>query len=134
MIEVRHHRLLISCLCLGIFYILGRAVFFDLSFQFQWQKVLHFLILAPILEELVFRGIGQKEILKYWDQRFWIFSGANIVTSFLFAGFHLWGNNVTHSLLVFFPSLIFGVLYERYSSVVPSIGVHSMYNLNVFFV
>jgi membrane protease YdiL (CAAX protease family) len=55
-------------------------------------------------------------------------SGANLITSFLFAAAHLLHQSPLWASLVFFPSLIFGWAREKYDSIVPSIVLHSFYN------
>ena len=119
---------------IGISYICGSVLVSDLAFSFNWRQAVHFLVAAPILEEAVFRGIFQKELLHRWKPRWFGISAANLTTSVLFSLFHLFGNDVLHSALVFFPSILFGLVYERYRSVYPAMALHSIYNLNVFWV
>jgi len=60
-------------------------------------------------------------------------SGANISVSLLFTVFHLWSHSPIWAVLVFFPSLVFGYLRDRFDSTVPSILMHMWYNGGYFF-
>ncbi len=106
----------------------GRPAF-DLSAHLldPWPLVLAVLIYPP-LEEIVFRG-GVQQWLLARQPSDCLISRANLSTSILFALAHLWQHNVAHALLVFWPSLVFGHLYERYRSLAAPIAVHSWYNL-----
>lgn len=89
-------------------------------------------LLYPVIEEYAFRGFLQSWLLEksiFQQKPFLQVSYANIVTSFLFASFHLFNQPPLWAALVFFPSLVFGYLRERYDAVVPSIVMHAWYNL-----
>ena len=88
----------------------------------------------PIIEELSFRGMIQEYLShKVGDsKRIAGISLANILTSILFVLMHFIYHTPIWALLVFFPSLLFGYFKEHFSSVIPSILLHSFYNL-VFF-
>ena len=60
-------------------------------------------------------------------------SGANIFVSLLFTVCHLWSHSPIWAVLVFFPSLAFGYLRDRFGSTVPSILMHMWYNGGYFF-
>jgi uncharacterized protein len=91
-------------------------------------------LLQPLLEELVFRGILQGQALRLLSggglhHSIGLGSIANIAVSMIFVGVHLrvqpWG----WACAVVLPSLILGCLRERTGSVWPSVLVHSIYNL-----
>lgn len=89
-------------------------------------------ILYPIIEELAFRGFIQTWLLEksiFRNKPLPQISYANLVTSFLFASFHLFNQPPIWAALIFAPSLVFGYLRERYDAVTPSIIVHAWYNL-----
>ena len=89
-------------------------------------------ILYPIIEELAFRGFIQTWLLEksiFRNKPLLHISYANLVTSFLFASFHLFNQPPIWAALIFAPSLVFGYLRERYDAVTPSIIVHVWYNL-----
>lgn len=89
----------------------------------------------PFWEELLFRGLLQGELIERGWIRPWVcgLSGANISVSLLFTVFHLWSHSPIWSVLVFFPSLVFGYLRDRFDSTVPSILMHMWYNGGYFF-
>jgi len=88
-------------------------------------------VLAPVLEELAFRGGLQGALL----ERPWGalslrgISYANLVTSVIFALMHLWSHPPLWALAVVVPSLVFGHLRERLASTWPGMMVHLWYNL-----
>jgi len=89
-------------------------------------------ILYPVIEELAFRGFIQTWLLEkaiFKNKPFLNISYANIVTSFLFASFHLFNQPPLWAALIFAPSLVFGYLRDRYEAVSPSIFIHAWYNL-----
>jgi len=101
-----------------------------------------FVLFAPVAEELFFRGVIQDAIfIKVQQKSFGItfdsllgLSVANLLTSIFFSLLHIpfWG--VPHSLLVFFPSLAFGFLYDKSGRLLYPIILHAIYNLNTFIV
>lgn len=88
------------------------------------------LLLAPILEELAFRGAIQSSLyrLRPLQAAVWGFSGANGLTALLFATLHAVTRSDPTALLTLFPALIFGLLRDRHQSVLPAILLHSYYN------
>ena len=88
----------------------------------------------PVLEEVVFRGGLQGRILqpRLYDRKWHGISLANIVTSLAFAFFHLLNHDLSWAVAVFFPSLVFGFLFDRYRSLVPPIMMHILYNSGFF--
>lgn len=111
-----------------------RILFLGAEFVFDSSKALLFLILAPVGEELLFRGVIQEYLERRKLPSFFFITSANIAASLLFVFFHLLGNEPLHAFAVFLPSVIFGVLYSEYRSVWISILCHSFYNFNVMFV
>ena len=89
----------------------------------------------PLWEELLFRGLLQGQLIERGWIRSWAcgLSGANIFVSLLFTVFHLWSHSPIWAVLVFFPSLAFGYLRDRFGSTVPSILMHMWYNGGYFF-
>jgi uncharacterized protein len=88
----------------------------------------------PIVEELLFRGCLQGFIsIREWGQRSLVgISIANIMTSIVFAGAHIATHSLPWALSTLFPSLLFGVLRDRFGSVLPSIALHIVYNAGYF--
>lgn len=98
----------------------------------NWWGYIDIGILAPIAEELVFRGGIQKAAVKYFDTRLkgntahW---GAIAFSATLFAAFH--GNlaQIPHAFLV---GLLMGWLCYRSGSILPGIIVHLINNTIAF--
>lgn len=89
------------------------------------------LLLAPVLEELVFRG-GIQDVLDRtpWG-RFALLgrvSVGNVLTSLLFSAAHLMIAPAGLAAAIFFPSLVFGRLKQLYPSLLPAMLVHAWYN------
>ncbi|MGE4466035.1 JDVT-CTERM system glutamic-type intramembrane protease MrtJ [Sphaerochaeta sp.] len=89
-----------------------------------------FFILAPVAEELFFRGFLQNWLKKRITAIYLGVSAANVATSVLFAGVHMVGWGAEHGFMVFAPSLLIGILYDRTGRVSFAIFLHSIYNLN----
>lgn len=103
------------------------------------MRLLYFSVfLYPMLEELTFRGLVQGYFLKVIpitlkyaliQKQYSLPSAANLLTSVIFTFCHWYIVSPTlTSLLVFFPSLIFGHFRERFDSVIPAIFLHIFYN------
>ncbi|MCD8554925.1 JDVT-CTERM system glutamic-type intramembrane protease [Seleniivibrio sp.] len=89
-----------------------------------------FFYLAPVAEEFFFRGFLHNWLKKRITSMYLGVSGANLVTSLLFAGVHMVGWGAEHGLMVLAPSLLIGILYDRTGRVSFAIFLHSIYNLN----
>ena len=82
--------------------------------------VLYSVILAPIAEELLCRGVtlGQaKKILPFWL--------ANLLQAFLFGALHM---NMLQGTYAFCLGLILGYIYEKSGSIYMAILFHILYN------
>mgnify|MGYP001813455553 CR=1 FL=1 len=88
-------------------------------------------IFAPLLEEILFRGLIQEFVRDYFsDKRFGLLTVANLVTSVLFVIAHIMFKGfVIWNLLVFFPSLVFGFFKDRTGRLTASVMLHAYYNL-----
>jgi len=94
-------------------------------------------LLYPVLEELVFRGLVQGELMRrsVFKQALLGITAANILTSLLFAAAHLFTHPPVMAAMVFFPSLIFGYFRDRFDGwLLPSILLHIYYNLGYFLI
>ena len=92
-----------------------------------------FLLLQPVLEELVFRGILQGQALRLTTRhgqarRLGPVTLANVLVTLGFVALHLRAQPLAWALAVAGPSLVFGHLRERFGSVWPAIWVHVIYN------
>ena len=99
--------------------------------QLNSSVIFYSVIMFPIIEELTFRGILLEAFNYIFKNKklFTQISVANIATSILFAVMHTINYPLYWALLTFIPSLIFGYFKERFDSVIPSIFLHSYYNL-----
>jgi len=88
----------------------------------------------PLFEELLFRGIIQQYVQQaVGTQKTWKgLSIPNVLTSLLFMLAHLASHSLSWSLLMFVPSLCFGLVRDRFGSVYPSIALHTFYNTGYF--
>ena len=123
---------------------IGAAVWFVLPFLVVAQPLpwLHifsrpFLVAVlwqPIVEELLFRGCLQGWLVTHgWGSRSFVkISLANLLTSAVFVGAHLATHSPPWALSTLFPSLLFGILRDRFGSVLPSIVLHIIYNAGYF--
>ncbi len=100
----------------------------------HWWSLLLLAGLYPLLEEWLFRGLLQPQLLIYRPlrTRFLGLSGANLLTSLLFGAAHLLTQPPLWAAAVIVPSLVFGAFRDRYQSIVPAIILHSFYNLGYF--
>jgi len=94
-------------------------------------RLLGFLILYPILEEWLFRGILQGELLRHaWGRvRRLGLSHANLLTSVIFMLFHLVHHPWYWALAVIVPSLVLGYFRERYAGLWMPMVLHGLFNL-----
>tara|TARA_R110002072_G_scaffold1164_4_gene9653 strand:+ start:25916 stop:26344 length:429 start_codon:yes stop_codon:yes gene_type:complete len=97
-----------------------------------WQldgRYLLLVIVYPVLEECVYRGLLQAQLQKAaWLPRTnWPVPSANLITSAVFAATHLFTQGVM-GLLTFFPSLVLGAVFDRYGRLAPTILLHIVYN------
>ena len=91
------------------------------------------LLVQPILEELVFRGVLQGFLLRLstvHDQprRLGPVTVANVLVTIGFVALHLRAQPLAWALAVAGPSLLLGHLRERFTSVWPCVLVHAFYN------
>ncbi len=133
----------IACLialapCWGILWLTGQVInYFELAgdpghpvihafnqASWPWQVAIFMLpvIIAPLMEEVVFRGLLQSMVRQY-TRRPWV---AILVTTAIFAAMHLRTWTTIPSLVVF--SIILGYNYERTGRLLPSIVAHAAFN------
>jgi len=98
--------------------------------QNPWVFLLPVLI-YPVLEEIVFRGLIQDWIAGKTSKAFGILTLANLITSVLFAASHLIYQTPLWAALIFFPSLIFGWFRERHDTLGSPILIHVWYNFGM---
>ena len=94
---------------------------------------LGFVLLWPLVEELLFRGLLQGQLLRLSQhseppRRIGPLTWANGLTTLAFVALHLSAQPLAWALAVALPSLVFGHLRERFASVWPAVGLHMLYN------
>lgn len=86
-------------------------------------------LVQPAIEELVFRGVLQGQLLRLTEaRRLGPLTLANLVVTTGFVATHLLVQPPGWALAVAVPSLVFGHLRERYDSVWPAVAMHALYN------
>jgi len=93
-----------------------------------------FIIWQPIIEEMLFRGIIQGQLIKNnWAKlNYYGFSLANVITSLLFMSMHFINHSAFWAVSVILPSLVFGYFRDKYSQIYPALILHSSYNAFYF--
>lgn len=90
--------------------------------------------LLALVEEVLFRGLlqewlrGHPAFLRSWGP----LTLANLVASICFAAAHLFAQPPLWAAGVFFPSLVFGWIWDRHVRILPCALVHFGYNLFFF--
>ncbi len=97
-----------------------------------WVFLLPVLV-YPVLEEIVFRGLIQDALARLMAWRLGPLTVANLITSVLFAAAHLIHQPPVWAALVFFPSLVFGYFRERHDTLGTPILIHVFYNLGAVY-
>ena len=98
-----------------------------------WIAWTSLILMQPILEELVFRGLLQGQALRWLATKpmpHWLtqVSMANILVTLCFVAAHLRTHPSAWALALWAPSLVLGHLRERTGSVWPPVFVHIFYN------
>jgi membrane protease YdiL (CAAX protease family) len=99
-----------------------------------WQAWLSLVLIQPLLEEAVFRGLLQGELLQRCRRhgrplRLGPLTLANTLVTLLFVALHLRVQPLFWALAVAGPSLLLGHLRERLGSVWPGVLAHGWFNL-----
>ncbi len=104
------------------------------SVDWNLGVVLSLCLVQPLIEELIFRGVLQGELLRHiWGSKKWSgISAANAATSSAFMALHFLSHPPLWALSVIVPSLLFGHFRERHSSLYPPLALHIYYNTGYF--
>lgn len=116
-------------LTISVFFIWDEFSWKNMSIDFEQAltfSIISSVVLAPLLEELLFRGIIQEYLCRKNS-----FILSVLITSFLFSVHHL---AISQLVYTFLAGLYYGVLYYKTQSLTSSIIAHSFYNLLCFFV
>jgi len=98
--------------------------------QGSWSLLAAFTLWQPLIEELLFRGLLQGQLLRHpWGGRAWYgVTSANAVTSLLFTGLHFIHHPPLWAASVVVPSLLFGYFRDRHRSLYPALVLHILFN------
>lgn len=124
---------IVACEVFALFLGRGREIG---SHAGQWQQLLWLAVIYPVVEEWVFRGVIQPRlwVTRMGRQACCRISLANLMTTLLFAAFHLFSHTPLWAALVILPSLVFGTFRDRYNSILPGTLLHGGYNLAFFLI
>ena len=89
-------------------------------------KAIEVIVITPILEEVLFRHIIQKNFNQNMEFLFSI-----IMTSVLFSIYH---GNIEYIFSYFIFSVVIGLIYNKYNSLGLCVFFHSLNNLGVFII
>ncbi|MDB5842153.1 MAG: abortive infection protein [Herminiimonas sp.] len=92
--------------------------------------LLSMVLWQPIIEELLFRGVIQGQLMQWPGARRGIagLSLANLITTLLFMLAHLGQHSPLWAAAVLMPSLIFGHFRDRHGGIFPGLILHAFYN------
>lgn len=95
----------------------------------RW-RLLGVLVVYPVVEEWLFRGLLQGALLERPSFRrcLWGVSGANITTSVAFVILHVLQHPLSWAVAVAAPSLVLGHFRERYGGILLPVGLHTLFN------
>lgn len=127
------HLALALGLALPVWLALGLLVGPQMRAPAGWWAWASLVLVQPLLEELVFRGILQGQALQLTSRggpprRLGPVTLANVLVTAGFVALHLRNQPLAWALAVAAPSLVFGHLRERFASVWPAVLVHAVYN------
>ncbi|NOY72558.1 MAG: JDVT-CTERM system CAAX-type protease [Gammaproteobacteria bacterium] len=119
-----------------VWFVLGSLDQKESHFDVLFWSILSFCVIYPVVEELVFRGVLQRHLYSYSIGKagYLGFSGANVITTIMFAGMHLVHQPFVWALLVIVPSLLFGWFRDKYNSVIPGLILHVFYNTGFYII
>lgn len=84
-------------------------------------QILFVVILAPIVEELIFRGIAYRRIARYWNK--------NMAMLFSAIFFGIYHGNVVQGVYAFLLGMILAYLYDKFQTIKAPILAHASANL-----
>jgi hypothetical protein len=123
------HLLWAVSLAVPVWIALGLTVAQRMQVPVGWSGWLSLVLVQPLVEELVFRGLLQGQLLRLSSgRRLGPLTLANLGTSTAFVALHFMAQPAAWALAVAVPSLVFGHLRERLASVWPAVFLHALYN------
>lgn len=119
-----------------LFYVFISMGFISLLFPSpdQAPKV-WFLAIMAFAEELIFRAVIQESLNRLFRRGPGLFSVSlgNVLASMLFALVHLFTRPPFWAAAAFFPSLVFGIVWDRHKRLEACVFLHFFYNLLYFY-
>lgn len=88
--------------------------------------LIYTLVIAPISEELIFRGVTL-----YRSKKVLPFYGANLLQAMFFGIYH---RNLVQGIYAFVMGYVLGLIYRRYRTIYAPILLHMLINASVFLV
>ncbi len=82
-------------------------------------------LVGPLIEELVFRGVLQTSLLRLMNGQRWL---AILISALIFSAIHAWVVPMQALAPLFVLGLAFGYVYERTGSVLTPIIAHAVFN------
>ena len=126
----------LTALALGIVFWVGLRSFVPITHEVNlgFSALISLCIVQPILEESIFRGVMQVELLKrsWGGSKNYGISVANALTSLAFTALHFISHPPLWAAGVIVPSLLFGYFRERHNSLYPPLALHIYYNTGYF--
>jgi uncharacterized protein len=127
------HIVLAMLLALPVWLALGLLFGPHLRAPAGWLAWASLVLVQPLLEELVFRGLLQGQALAWLQRggrpmRLGPLTLAHVLVTVAFVAMHLRAQPLAWALAVAVPSLVFGHLRERFGSAWPAVWLHAFYN------
>lgn len=112
-----------------VWIVLGMTMGSRMQVAHTWGAWMSLVLVQPIAEELVFRGVLQGQVLRLGGARkAGPLTWANLATTAGFVSLHLVSQPPAWALSTVAPSLLLGHLRERFGSVLPALFVHAFFN------
>lgn len=123
----------------------GKFLFFPIIIAFLLGGIGYFfhplnktsilrLLWVAFIEELTWRVLIQEQLNSILgNKKVYCFTLSCIITSILFALSHLFLQSVGMAALIFFPAMVFGILWDFYKNPYICIGLHFWYNFTFFY-
>lgn len=106
------------------------GIFFEPVYKEQWIR----LIWVAFIEEYIFRVLLQENLLLLTEKKYFFYvSKANSLTSIIFAFLHLFTHSFFMGILTFFPSIMLGVVWDKYKNFYLCVFLHWWYNICFFY-
>lgn len=97
----------------------------NFSVQLLIAIIVSAVLIGPLFEEIVFRGVLQTSLMRLMHGRRWL---ALLLSATVFSAIHAWVVPIQALAPLFVLGLVFGYLYERTGSLLTPIVAHSVFN------